>query len=122
MGFPYGNIEKKGKKKNFKYCINYKIDGEVKPSCIRFPKMSGYLNGLKENKYMNFLIKADQVSKQYNKIQDRIGKSMGIEFNSQPVNSQHILNTTIKLDGGKINTGRFSRQEIHNQCSSYACQ
>ena len=84
--------------------------------------MSGYLNGLKENKYMNFLIKADQVSKQYNKIQDRIGKSMGIEFNSQPVNSQHILNTTIKLDGGKINTGRFSRQEIHNQCSSYACQ
>ena len=59
---------KKGKKNNFKYCINYKIDGEVKPSCIRFPKMSGYLNGLKENKYMNFLIKADQVSKQYNKI------------------------------------------------------
>lgn len=47
---------------------------------------------------------------------------MGIEFNSQPVNSQQILNTTIKLDGGKINTGRFSMQEIHNQCSSYACQ
>ena len=34
MGFPYGNVEKK-------------------------KKMSGYLNGLKENKYMNFLIKAD---------------------------------------------------------------
>ena len=52
-------LKKKEKKKNFKYFIKYKNDEEVKPLCIRFPQMRGYLNGFKENKYMNILIKDD---------------------------------------------------------------
>ena len=36
--------------------------------------MSGYLNGFKENKYLNLLVKVDQLLKKYNKIWDKIGK------------------------------------------------
>ena len=69
--FPYGKVGKNGKK-NFKYFIGYKNNEKVYLLCIRHPQMTGYLNGFKENKYMNFLIKDNQLLKKCNKIWDNL--------------------------------------------------
>ena len=44
-------------KKGFKYFIGYKVDEKVKPICIIFPNISGYVNHFDETKYMSRLIK-----------------------------------------------------------------
>ena len=81
---PYGKVGKNGKK-DFKYFIGYKNDEKVYLLCIRHPQMTGYLNGFKENKYMNFLIKDNQLLKKCNRIWDKISNGMVTESNGQPV-------------------------------------
>lgn len=69
----FGNAKNERKLKNyFKYFIGYKNNEKVYLLCIRHPQMTGYLNGFKENKYMNFLIKDNQLLKKCNKIWDNL--------------------------------------------------
>ena len=59
----------------FKYFISYKEDEIVKPLCIIFPQMSGYIKYFENGgKKMSFQIKDNEVKKKYKKIWGKIKK------------------------------------------------
>ena len=61
---------------DFKYFIGYKEGEIVKPICIIFPQMSGYIKYFENGgKNMSFLIKNDDVM---------IKKTLNIKFHSMP--------------------------------------
>ena len=61
---------------DFKYFIGYKKGEIVKPICIIFPQMSGYIKYFENGgKNMSFLIKNDDVM---------IKKTLNIKFHSMP--------------------------------------
>ena len=67
----------------FKYFIGYKEDDIVKPLCIILPQMSGYIKYFENGgKNMSFVIKDDDVSDKYNKIWNKIKKTLNIKFHS----------------------------------------
>ena len=47
------------KKKMILNFFDYKNDEQVKPSYVELLKMSGFVNSLKETKYMSLLVKDD---------------------------------------------------------------
>ena len=54
---------------DFKYFIGYQEDNIVKPICIIFPQMSGYIKYFENGgKNMSFIVKNDNVLDKYNKI------------------------------------------------------
>ena len=54
---------------DFKYFIGYQEDDIVKPLCIIFPQMSGYIKYFEnEGKNMPFIVKNNNVLDKYNKI------------------------------------------------------
>ena len=54
---------------DFKYFIGYQEDDIVKPLCIIFPQMSGYIKYFENGgKNMSFIVKNDNVLDKYNKI------------------------------------------------------
>ena len=70
----------------FKYFVGYKDGGIVKPLCIIFPQMSGYIKYFESgDKNMSFVIKVDDVLDKYNEIWDKIKHTLNIEFRSMPV-------------------------------------
>ena len=57
----------KGNDKGFKYFIGYQEDEIVKPLCIIFPEMSGYIKYFENGgKSMSFMVKDDNVLDKYN--------------------------------------------------------
>ena len=57
----------------FKYFIGYKEGEIVKPLCINFPQMSGYIKYFENTgKNMSFMIKNDDVLDKYNEIWNKI--------------------------------------------------
>ena len=54
---------------DFKYFIGYQEDDIVKPLCIIFPQMSGYIKYFENGgKNTSFMVKNDNVLDKYNKI------------------------------------------------------
>ena len=54
---------------DFKYFTGYQEDDIVKPLCIIFPQMSGYIKYFENGgKNMSFMVKNDNVLDKYNKI------------------------------------------------------
>ena len=65
----------------FKYFIGYQEDEIVKPLCIILPQMSGYIKYFENGgKNMSFMVKDDDVLDKYNKIWDKIKKSLTLNF------------------------------------------
>ena len=76
----------------FKYFIGYKESGIVKPLCIIFPQMSGYIKYFESGgKSKSFLIEDDKVWEKYEKIWDVIKSKLGIKFHSEPIYEKKIL-------------------------------
>ena len=70
----------------FKYFIGYKEAEIVKPLCIILPQISGYMKYFKNGgKNMSFVIKDDNVLDKYNKIWNKIKRTLNIKFHSMPV-------------------------------------
>ena len=66
----------------FKCFIGYQESGIVKPLCIIFPQMSGYIKYF-ESSGKN--IKDDKVWEKYEKIWNVIKNKLGIKFHSRPI-------------------------------------
>lgn len=43
--------------------IKYKNDKKIKPCCIKFPQLDGYVNSFREPKYLSLSIENDQLPK-----------------------------------------------------------
>ena len=67
-----------------KYFIGYN-DDVIGPLFVRLPQMRGYSKTIDENTTMSFRVNNRQLSKNYNKIWEKIEKLMRINFESKPV-------------------------------------
>ena len=78
----------------FKYFIVYQKGEIVKPLCIILPEMSGYIKYFEyRGMNMSFLIKNEEVGKEYKQIWDVIKNRLGIKFHSEPIYKNKHLKT-----------------------------
>ena len=81
----------------FKYFIGYQKGEVVKPLCIILPEMSGYIKSFEYGGMnMSFLIKNEEVGKQYEQIWGVIKNKLGIKFHSEPIYENNHLKTKEK--------------------------
>ena len=73
------------KKSSFKYFLGYNGDDVIRPLCIKFPQMIGYVKHFDSNKTMSFKVNDNRLLKKYTKIWDKVSILMNIEFDSEPV-------------------------------------
>ena len=72
--------------KAFKYFIGYQKGEIIKPLCIIWPQINGYIKYFENGgKNMSFMIKDDKVWDKYHKIWNVIKDKLGIIFHSKPV-------------------------------------
>ena len=103
--------------KNF---IGYKNGEIVRPLCIILPQMSGFIKYFENNeKNMSFLADDDVILK-YNKVQKKIEKLVGVEFDSQPVYDEKYIKTKVKTSEDKVIT-KFTDNEIPKENNHYSC-
>ena len=89
----------------FKYFIGCKEDNIIRPLCIIFPQMSGYIKYFENGgKNMSFMIKDDSALVKYNEILNKIKKTLGIKFHSMPASDEKYIKTKIKRLNGVVNT------------------
>ena len=107
--------------KGFKYFIGYVEDEFVKPLCIIFHQISGYIKYFENGgENMSFLIKDDEVWDKYNKIWDVIKDKLRIKFHSEPVYEYEYLKAKVKEFDGVIKTN-FLGNDMPNENMYYTC-
>ena len=81
----------------FKYFTGYKGDNIVKALCIILPQMSGYKkyfeNGVED---ISLAIKDDCVLDKFNKIWNKIKKSLNTKFNSMLVYDKKYIKAKVR--------------------------
>ena len=89
-----------------RYFIGYLHDDDViRPLCIILPQMSGYIKYFDYGgKNMSFKIEDESVYLKYTEIWNKIKKSQGIRFHSQPLYDDKYIKTKVKTFSGMINT------------------
>ena len=76
--------ESYGTKNLLKYFVGYNDDDVIRPLCIKFPQMIGYVKNFDSNKTMFVKVGDNKLLKKYNKILEKISIIMNIEFDSEP--------------------------------------
>ena len=77
--------ESYGTKNSLKYFIGYNDGDVIRPLCILLPQMIGYVKHFNSHKTTSFKISDNKLLKKYNKIWERAGNLLNIEFDSEPV-------------------------------------
>ena len=95
-----------GTKNSFKYFIGYNDGDVIRPLCIMFPQMIGYVKHFDSNKTMFFKVNDNKLLKKYNKTWEIKSNLLNIEFDSQPLYSdgEKYIKTKIKMYGDRVNT------------------
>ena len=75
---------------------------------------------LDETKYMSFLISDDELLEKYNKLWDKVRKSIRKEFDNEPVYNKKHLKAKIKSYVGKINAS-FCSDKLPKKGSHCIC-
>ena len=114
--------ESYGTKNSFKYFIGYNNDDVIRPLCIKLPQMIGYAKNVDDTKTMSFIVDDNRLLKKYNKIWEKIGNLINIEFDSEPVygDNDKYIKTKIKLYGDKVNTN-FQSKQVPKENALYKC-
>ena len=87
------------------YSNIYADDDVIRPFCIMFPQMSGFIRYFDDvGKNMSFMIKNDRVLIQYNEIWNTIKRLMGKKFYSETVDDEKYIKTKVKIFNGVVNT------------------
>ena len=74
-----------GLRNSFKYFTGQNDNDVIRPLCITFPQMIGYVKSFESNMTMSFKISDKQLLKKYNQIQKKVKKLLKIKFDSKPV-------------------------------------
>ena len=105
----------------FKYFIGYEEGGIVKPLCIVFPQMSGFMKYFENgSKKMYFLIKDDEVWEKSEHIWDVIKNKLCIKFHSEPVYDKTYIKAKVREFDGKIKTN-FLGNDVPKENMHYTC-
>ena len=103
----------KHQREGFKYFIGYQVSGMVKPLCIILPQMSGYIKFFENGgKSMSFLIKDDEVWKNYEQICDVIENKVGIKVHSEPIYEQKYVKAKVREFDGVIKTNSLGNNML----------
>ena len=60
--------ESYGKKGSIKYYVGYNDEDVIRPLCVKFPQIVGYVKNFDGNKMMSFKVNDKKMLKKYNKI------------------------------------------------------
>ena len=114
--------ESYGTKDSLKYFIGYNDDDVIRPLCIKFPQMAGYVKHFDSNKTMFFKVSDNKLLKKYNKIWKKISHLMNIKFDSEPVygDNDKYIKTKIKMYKDRVNTD-FQGKKVPKENASYKC-
>ena len=84
--------------------------------------MIGYVKHFDGNKTMSFKVGDNKLLKKYNKIWERVGNLLTIEFDSEPVygDVNKYIKTKIKMYGDRVNTN-FQGKKVPKENASYKC-
>ena len=90
---------------SFKYFTGYQEDEIVKPLCIIFPQMNGYIKYFENRgKNMSLSIKNNETWEKYEDIWNVIKNKLNIKFNSQPIYENKYLKAKVREFDGNIKT------------------
>ena len=84
--------------------------------------MIGYVKHFDSNKTMSFKVSDNKLLKKYNKICEKVGNLMNIEFDGEPVYGdldKHIK-TKIGMYGNRVNKN-FQGKKVPKENASYKC-
>ena len=112
--------ESYGTKNTTKYFIEYIDNDEIKPICIRFPQMIGYVKHFDANKVMPFKVTDKKLLNKYNKIWEKVEELFNVKFESKPIYGEDdkYIKAKIKSYQDKVNTN-FQGKEIPKENSSH---
>ena len=84
--------------------------------------MIGYVKHFDTNKTMSFKVSDKKLLKKCNKIWERVGNLLNIEFDSEPVygDVDKYIKTKIKMYGDRVNTN-FQSKKVPEENASYKC-
>ena len=113
--------ESYGAKNSLKYFIGYN-DDVIRPLCIKFPQMTGYVKHFDSNNTISFKVDDNKLLKKYHKIWEKISNLMNIEFDSEPVygDNDKYTKTKIKMYEDRLNTN-FQGKKVPKENASYKC-
>ena len=110
-----------GKKKSFKYLIGHNED-DIRPLCIKFPQMIGYVRCFESNKTMYFKIVDNKLLKKYIQIWKKVKHLLNIKFDSEPEygDNDKYIKTKIKIYDNNANTS-FHGKKVPKKNTSHKC-
>ena len=84
--------------------------------------MIGYVKHFDSNKTMSFKVSDNKLLKKYNKIWEKVGNLLNIEFDSEPVygDVDKYKKTKIKRYWDRVNT-YFQGKKVPKENASYTC-
>ena len=111
-----------GTKYLLKYFTGYNDGNVIRPLCILIPQMIGYVKHFDSNKTMSFKVSDNNLLKKYNKILEKVGNLLSIEFDSEPVygDVDKYIKTKIKMYGDRVNTN-IQGKKVSQENASYKC-
>ena len=114
--------ESYGTKNSLKCFIGYNDGDVIRQLCIILPQMIGYVKHFDGNKTMSFTVSDNKLLKKYNKIWERVGNLLNIEFDSEPVyvDVDKYIKTKIKMYGDRVNTN-FQGKKVPKENASHKC-
>ena len=82
--------------------------------------MIGYVKHFDSNKIMSFKASNNKLLKKYNKIWEKVGNLLNIEFDSEPVygDVDKYVKTKIKMYGDRVNT-HFQGKKVPKENASF---
>ena len=105
----------------FKYFIGYQEGEIVKPLCIIWPQMNGYIKYFENGgKNMSFFIKDGEVWKKYEQIWNVIKNKLAIKIHGEPVYDKTYIKAKVREFDGKIKTN-FLGNELPKENMHYTC-
>ena len=107
--------ESYGTKNSLKYFIGYNDGDVIRPLCVILLQMIGYVKHFDSNNDIKLL-------KKYNKIWEKVGNLLSIEFDSEPVYGDvyKYIKTKIKMYGDRVNIN-FQGKKVPKENASYKC-
>ena len=109
--------------------MGYSDNDVTRPLCLKFPKITGYVNEFNENKNtitMSLRVYDEQLFKKYNKIWKNVEKLMRIDFESKPIygddDDNKYIKTKIKTYADSIITNfhnkKMPKEKVLCKCLS----
>ena len=112
--------ESYGTKNSLKYFIGYNDGDAIKPLCLILLQTIGYVKRFDSNKTMSFKVSDNKLLKRYNKIWERVGNLLNIEFDSEPVygDGDKYIKTKLKIYGDRVNIN-FQGKKVSKENAPY---